>query len=410
MYWANFLHIFQPPTQTEESVRKATSECYRKLVEILSHHQCARITLNINASLTEQLDRYGLNDVIDGLRRLAERGQIEMTASAMYHPILPLIPRSEMVRQIKLNTEVNRKYFGDVYKPVGFFPPEMCYSRDVAQIVADLGYRWIIVDEISINGNLGNAPSDRIYNINGLKDFYVFFKERAFSDSITYGSYQDVNSFIDALGERTKRHEYLLTGTEGEIYGRNHHGQEKLLSDIYKSRAIGTCTISDLIIAFKHMEEIDPLPSSWSTCKDEMARGTPYQSWLDPSNELHKLQWQLTNLAIDAISSLQDESAQFRYARNLLDQGLHSCQYFGASCRPEWDTDMIERGARMLVECIKTVKEKLPNDVLDQAQELYSDIKNKALQWQYSGEVDKLRAAYLNSHPQSAVEQASVPK
>ena len=410
MYWANFLHIYQPPTQSEEAIRKVTSECYRKLVEILSHHQSARVTLNINASLTEQLDRYGLNDVIDGLRRLTERGQIEMTASAMYHPILPLIPRSEMIRQIKLNTEVNRKYFGDAYKPVGFFPPEMCYSKDVAQIVADLGYRWIIVDEISINGNLGNAPSDRIYNINGLKDFYVFFKERAFSNSITYGLYQDVNSFFDALGERTKRHEYLLTGTDGEVYGRHLPEQDNILNDIYKSRAIGTCTISDLIIAFRHMESIDPLPSSWSTCKDEMARGTPYQSWLDPSNELHKLQWQLTNLAIDAISSIQSESAQFRHARNLLDQGLHSCQYFGASCRPGWDTDMIERGARMLVECIKTVKEKLPSDVLDQAQELYSTIKNKTLQWQYSGEVDKLRAAYLNSHPQPAVEQASVLK
>ncbi|MFA5375454.1 MAG: polysaccharide deacetylase family protein [Dehalococcoidia bacterium] len=410
MYWANFLHIYQPPTQTEESIRKTASECYRKLVETLSRHQCARITLNINASLTEQLDRYGLNDVIDGLRRLAERGQIEMTASAMYHPILPLIPRSEMIRQIKLNTEINRKYFGDVYKPVGFFPPEMCYSRDVAQIVADLGYRWIIVDEISINGNLGNAPRDRIYNINGLKDFYVFFKERAFSDNITYGTYQDVNSFIDALGERTKRHEYLLTCTDGEASVHYRPGQEKLLSDIYKSRAIGTCTISDLIIAFKHLEAIDPLPSSCSAGEDEMARGTPYQNWLDASNEMHKLQWQLTNLAIDAISSLQNENAQFRYARNLLDQGLNSCQYRGASCRPWWDTDMIERGARMLVECIKTVKEKLPNDVLDQAQELYSAIKNKTLQWQYSGEVDKLRAAYLNSHPRPAVERASMPK
>lgn len=70
MYWANFLHIYQPPTQTEEGVRKAAGECYRKLVEILSRHQCARITLNINASLTEQLDRYGLHDLIDGLRRL----------------------------------------------------------------------------------------------------------------------------------------------------------------------------------------------------------------------------------------------------------------------------------------------------------------------------------------------------
>jgi predicted glycosyl hydrolase (DUF1957 family) len=406
MYWANFLHIYQPPTQTEESVRKAAGECYRKLVEILSHHQCARITLNINASLTEQLDRYGLNDVIDGLRRLAERGQIEMTASAMYHPILPLIPRSEMIRQIKLNTEVNRKYFGDVYKPVGFFPPDMCYNRDVAQIIADLGYRWIIIDEISINGTLGNAPSDRVYNINGLKDFYVFFKERSFSDSITYGTYQDVKSFIDSLGERTKRHEYMLTGTDGEVYGHSRPGQENLLNDIYKSRAIGTCTVSDLIIAFKHIESIDPLPSSWNTRADEMARGMPFQSWLDQNNELHKMQWQLTNLAIDAINSLQNDSAQFRYARNLLDQGLHSCQYSGASCRPVWDTDMIDRGARMLVECVRTVKENLPNDVIDQAQELYSDIKNKYLQWQYSGEVDKRRASYRNSRPQPASKQA----
>jgi len=49
MYWANFLHIYQPPTQSEEIVRKVTDECYRKLVQILSQAPSARITLNINA-------------------------------------------------------------------------------------------------------------------------------------------------------------------------------------------------------------------------------------------------------------------------------------------------------------------------------------------------------------------------
>ncbi|MFA5366885.1 MAG: polysaccharide deacetylase family protein [Dehalococcoidia bacterium] len=406
MYWANFLHIYQPPTQTEEGVRKAAGECYRKLVDILSRNQCTRITLNINASLTEQLDRYGLRDVIDGLRRLAERGQIELTASAMYHPILPLLPRSEMVRQIKLNTEVNRKYFGDAYKPSGFFPPEMCYSKDVAHIVADLGYRWIIIDEISINGRLGNPPCDKIYHINGLKDFYAFFRERAFSQKITQGMYQDVNSFIDALGERTKRHEYLLTGSDGEAYGCQRPGLENLLSDIYKSRAIGTCTISDLMIAFKHMEAVDPLPSSENASEEDMAKGAPYRTWQDAGNELHKLQWQLTNLAIDAISSTEDESAQFRYARNLLDQGLYSGQFRGAGCRPVWDPDMIDRGVRMLMECIITIKEKLPKDVLDQAQELQREIKNKALQWQYSGEVDRRRESYRISHPMMIAAQS----
>lgn len=76
MHWANFIHIYQPPTQTEEITRRVTDECYRKLVDILLRHPAARVTLNINACLTEQLDRYGLHDVIDGLRALAERGGI----------------------------------------------------------------------------------------------------------------------------------------------------------------------------------------------------------------------------------------------------------------------------------------------------------------------------------------------
>ena len=114
MYWSNFLHIYQPPTQTEEIVRKVTDEGYRTLVRVLGEAPESKITLNVNAVLTEQLARYGLDDVILGLRELAERGQIEFTGSAMYHPILPLIPEDEVIRQVKLNNEVNQRYFGEV--------------------------------------------------------------------------------------------------------------------------------------------------------------------------------------------------------------------------------------------------------------------------------------------------------
>jgi len=194
MYWANFLHIYQPPTQTEEIVRKVTEECYRTQVRVLEEAPNAKITLNISAILTEQLGRYGFLDVIEGLKRLAERGQIEFTGSAMYHPILPLISRVEVIRQIRLNTEVNRHYFGEVYRPQGFFPPEMCYSLEVAKIVAEMGFRWIVIDEIAFNGRIGQVKNDRIYTIKGLPDLEVFFKERPFSAGITYGSYPDAKS------------------------------------------------------------------------------------------------------------------------------------------------------------------------------------------------------------------------
>jgi len=410
MYWANFLHIYQPPTQTEEIVRKVTDECYRKLVEILSQAPSARVTLNINACLTEQLDRYGLGDVIEGLRSLAERGQIEFTGSAMYHPILPLIPRSEMVRQIELNNTVNRKYFGDVYNPKGFFPPEMCYSHEVAQVVADLGYRWIIVDEIAFNGKLGSASDKSLYQVEGLNDFYVFFKERPFSAGITYGPYPDGESFLAALGKRIGQEAYLLTGTDGEVYGHHRPGQEKLLQDIYAKDALETCTISELLDTFRRVEMVKPLPSSWSTWEDEMAANAPYTHWSYPGNELHELQWKLTDTVIELVTSIPANAEHFEQARHLLDEGLHSCQYWWASCRPWWDTGMIERGAASLFEAVKAVEKSIPEGKFSGAKKIYHDILQMAQEWQRTGKAQQLRQDYLHSHPQVASELTFGPR
>jgi predicted glycosyl hydrolase (DUF1957 family) len=410
MYWANFLHIYQPPTRSEDDIRKISNECYRKLIEVLGRNQTARITLDINASLTERLDRYGLSDVIDGLRRLAERGQIELTASAMYHPILPLLPHSEMARQIALNTEVNRKYFGEIYKPAGFCPPEMCYSKEVAQTVVEMGYRWIIVDEIALNGKLGHAPCDKVYTISGLKDFFVFFKERRLSAEIDKGAYQDADGFLAALGERTNKHEYLLTGTDCEASGHHRPEQEKLLRDIYKGRAIGTCTISNLIIAFKHVEPIEPLPSSWSASEEDMSEGIPYPLWSHPDSELHKLQWQLTHFAIDAISSLDKDDVQSLQARHMLDKALYSCQYWWAGCRPWWDMQIVEQGAAALIEAIQEAKGLLPREVFSQARGLHNDLHKKAMQLEYSGDAERMRREYLKSHSQAPIQQSSVLK
>ncbi len=196
MYWSNSLHIYQPPTQTEEIVRKVTEESYRTLVHVLKEAPGGRITLNINAVLTEQLAEYGLHDIIQGLRELAQRGQIEFTGSAMYHPILPLIARDEVVRHIELKTKVNKPYFGEIYNPTGFFPPEMCYSYEVANTVAGLGFRWMIVDELSFDGKNGSAKYDRLYGVEGLGDFLLFFKERPFSAGTTYGTYPSAEPFL----------------------------------------------------------------------------------------------------------------------------------------------------------------------------------------------------------------------
>jgi hypothetical protein len=404
MYWSNFLHIYQPPTQTEAIVRKVTEESYRTLLRVLREVPGGKITLNISAVLTEQLARYGLDDVIRGLRELAERGQVEFTGSAMYHPILPLIPKDEVIRQVKLNTDVNQRYFGEVYKPTGFFPPEMCYSYEVAQTVAELGFSWIIVDELSFKGKIGSVRYDRLHKVEGLGDFLVFFKERPFSAGITYGAYPSSESFLAALGDRLEVHSYLLTGTDGEVYGHHRPGQEKLLSEVFARGIPKTCTISDLIKYFVQVDTVNPLPSSWSTWEDEMAQGIPYPQWQYPGHELHRLQWQLTDFVLHTIKTASPDTLGFSEARRLLDEGLHSCQYWWASCRPWWSVEMIEWGAQKLYQAVEVLGNAIDRQQTAEASRLFQAVVSLAGNWQESGEAQRLKQKYRNEHPEVSTE------
>ncbi len=404
MHWANFLHIYQPPTQTEEIVRKVSEECYRKLVSILENNPKGKITLNISAVLTEHLARYGYEDVIGGLGKLAEKGQIEFTGSAMYHPILPLVPEAEVIRQIELNTKVNRYYFGEIYNPRGFFPPEMGYSFDIAKVADELGFSWIVIDEIAFQGKIGVIRDDIIYQIDGLDNFSVFFKERPFSAGLTYGKYPNANLFLKALENKLDRYCYLLTGTDGEIYGHHRSGQEKLLEGVFTIGKPQTCTVSELLQLFHCLEKVSPLPSSWSTWEDEMARGIPYPQWSYPGHEIHRLQWRLTNLAVELIRQVPQNSEDYAEARHLLDEGLHSCQYWWASCRPWWDTGMIEAGAQRLYDAIQKVRKNLSPKGLEAAKSLFDSIVETAKRWQGTGKAEALKRQYLEEHKEVASE------
>jgi hypothetical protein len=446
MYWANFFHIYQPPTQTKAMLERIVNESYRRIIAELKRAPDDKLTLNIPACLTELLDKNGFDDVISDLRMLLERGQIELTGTAKYHPLLPKIPKDEAVRQIELDRETNRHYFGDAYKPRGFFPPEAAYNREIAQIVADLGFEWILAEELSYNGQFGAVKYDKCYEISNLKsqiskphlksqNLKIFFRERDSSFKILSGQLGTVKLFEDYLGERLNRNEYLLTAMDGETFGHHRPGMEKLLFEIYKSDKVPTVTISQLLELFPQTESVQTTPSTWALMEKDIEKNVPFSRWNDPENEIHQLQWELTQLAINAVanskfeirnpkqilnskSQIQNVSdfehsdlfgacnlefgafgrskegstsdqRQWLKARKMLDRSLHSDQYWWASARPWWSLEMIERGANELADTIQMVPDS-PMDYKKNAQDLYYQIITKGFEWQRSGKVEEM--------------------
>ena len=73
-------------------------------------------------------------------------------------------------------------------------------------------------------------------------------------------------------------------------------------------------------------------------------------STMPPPTASVRLQWQHMGICVDLVKTAcgvakDDFSGHFAsIARGLLDQALHSCQFWWASRRPMWDVNMIHKG------------------------------------------------------------------
>jgi alpha-amylase/alpha-mannosidase (GH57 family) len=389
IYWAQLLHFYQPPTQVPSVLKKICDESYRPLLQVFEEYPNARVTINFNGVLTDMLIDCGHRDVIDGLRSLGENGQLEFTGTGKYHPILPLIPKEEVKRQIDLNTQTNRRSFGNAYAPQGFFPPEMCYSQDILQPIIKAGYRWIILSGIACPAEW---PMDVIYKVEHEgQNLMLFFRDDVLSNRISFQELE-AKGFLAHLEEwqGKRKNIYVVTAMDAETYGHHIQGWERTflakvyeeleqpaepLEEIKQAKALAgqhtalltnneaaskiqMVTISQLLDIFPQGQTIEPKPSSWSTTTDDMKAGNYYPLWQDKENQVHRLQWEHLGICIELVNKALEcaDNEESRHsatiARGLLDRAEHSCQMWWASNRPMWDINLIHMG---LLDQLRTV-------------------------------------------------------
>ncbi|PWT83872.1 MAG: glycoside hydrolase [Blastocatellia bacterium] len=124
--------------------------------------------------LLRRLELDILNQVIPEYREAAARGQIEISTSPFYHPILPLLcdtnvylhthPDSPMPRhrfqhpedaadQLNRAAVLHERLFGQ--RPVGLWPSEGSVSDAIVPLAAAAGYSWMATDELVLARTLG---------------------------------------------------------------------------------------------------------------------------------------------------------------------------------------------------------------------------------------------------------------
>lgn len=373
--WVNLLHFYQPPTAESEVVIEAADKCYKRIISALKRNPNIKFTINISGCLLEKLERLNYHELIRDIRALAERGQIELTGTAACHPILPLLPEAEIIRSIKANEEIIKKYFGNV-ELKGFFPPEAAYSKIVAKIIKQQGYEWLMLDEIAATGKLENLQSDKLY-VNDDSGIKLCFRSR--EDSKSYVP-KIIFDYINSGKEKI-----VVTATDAELYGLRHTDFTATFEKLLKRPELKTATVSEYLSKLKDKKKIKPVASSWESSEKELKKKLPYALWQNKKNKIQSLIWELADLAITAVKKNETDE-QYDWARLHLDRGLSSCTFWWASGRDfklfgsiSWNPDEIERGINELIRSIRSLSNPATKNTKIKAEKLY--IKIKKLIW-----------------------------
>jgi hypothetical protein len=385
-YWANLLHFYQPYGQKRSIIHAIVGQCYRPIAEGILANPNARLTINFTGVLLDQLANFGHRDVIDLYAQAAQKGQVEFVGSAKFHAILPLLPQSEAMRQIKVNDDTNRLYFGDLYKPKGFFLPEQAWDPALAPLLERAGFEWVLLDELACNGKVGQVDYAKTYKIagSGLK---ALFREHNLSATLMSAGVRDIENLKVAADASLSRHRAIITAMDGETFGHHRIGHEQVLFDMFRDPYINLILMSDVFTRFPTSQTEPTVACTWASSEEDLERGIQFISWDDPHNDIHKLQWELLHLTVRELDRLPENNPAYGALRIQLDQAESSDQFFWAAAKPWWMIEHIERGAHELLDVLQNI----PNVDSGQASKglaLYHDILSLAYDWQRTGKID----------------------
>jgi alpha-amylase/alpha-mannosidase (GH57 family) len=154
-----------------------------------------------------------LKEIIPRYRAMTEKGQIELSVSPFYHPILPLLcdtnsarvampdvrlPQKrfshpeDALKQIRMGRDYFEQLFG--YRPAGMWPSEGSVSEEVLRLMAKEGLQWIGTDEDILSISSGKQIRDQSRNVKPdvlcrpytFENVSIVFRDHMLSDLIGF--------------------------------------------------------------------------------------------------------------------------------------------------------------------------------------------------------------------------------
>ncbi len=147
LHFLMVIHFHQPVGNFGFVIDEITDRCYEPFLDVISAFPNIKFNLHYSGSLLEWFKRYRPS-IIDKIRALVAKGQIELVGGGFYEPILSALPPEDAKGQIGMLSDFIKKEFNS--KVSGCWLAERVWQQHLTEIFFDSGIKYIMLDEIHL--------------------------------------------------------------------------------------------------------------------------------------------------------------------------------------------------------------------------------------------------------------------
>jgi len=138
------VHNHQPVGNFPHILENAYEKAYLPFIEVLKKYPFMKLSIHYSGILWDFFKEHH-PEFFKTLRKLVERGQLEMLTGGYYEPILPVIPDEDKVGQIERLTQTIQKEMG--VTPKGMWLAERVWEPHLPKYLVEAGVEYTVIDD-----------------------------------------------------------------------------------------------------------------------------------------------------------------------------------------------------------------------------------------------------------------------